>query len=218
MTVGRSAPTRERRCETILITVVLLAGCGPTYPTDPIYSNSGKPFTSEPDVYVDWPKREQAVTTEREVDGVFVSASPTGAAGWTLRIANHTDGPVSVLWDESSLVTSNARSQGRLIRGETKRMNVANGQPPSPVPPAAEVVQIVFAEKLAEMEEYEAKRVGKHYPPKWGNTIIDEQKAYQAAIMGSRLHVTLDVGGTKKIWTGTVVSNVGASSPSGRAD
>ncbi|HVY79867.1 MAG TPA: hypothetical protein VG994_02705 [Steroidobacteraceae bacterium] len=164
------------------------------------------------------PKRDHIVTEERGIDGVAVRTAPVGGAAWNVSIENNTDNPMSVLWDESSFVVSSGEAAGRLIRGETRKLDTAKSQPPEPIPAHAKLVQTVFAEKLLPVEEIEEKWQGMDLRM----AAIAEARGIRAKrnalLVGGKLSLTIDVAGTKKTWTGVVVSNAAASSPSGRSD
>lgn len=88
------------------------------------------------------------------VDGISVSLRPVGYRAWELRIANTRQAGVLVAWDESSYVVD-GESWGRLIRGETRKIDTANMQPASPVAAGAMLRQIVFPERFTETTDDE---------------------------------------------------------------
>lgn len=149
-------------------------------------------------------KREQAVREDRAVEGVTVQAKPFGAGAWTIQISNTSEGSAAVLWDESSFVTSDGRAAGRLIRGETRKIDTGKAQPAEPVPPGAAAIATVFAEKLIGWEETEEKLMERNLRIGPINEAREWRKKNNALIVGGKLHLTLDVGGAKKTWIGAV--------------
>jgi hypothetical protein len=81
--------------------------------------------------------RHESVSAAHGVDGLEVTARPSGNVGYTICVTNRTRETVKLLWDESSYVASDGRSLGRLIRGQTRQMDTAKAQPPSPIAPGA---------------------------------------------------------------------------------
>lgn len=157
------------------------------------------------------PQRTETVSTETAVEGLTINALPIGAAAWRIVVENNTDAPVSVLWDESSFVASNGDSGGRLIRGETRRMDVAKAQPPTPVAAHARVSETILVEKLTEAEKAEADHA--EFEAKWGGVAPDMNESMakvrestQRMIRGGRIDLRIDLNGTKQTWTGRVSS------------
>jgi hypothetical protein len=153
--------------------------------------------------------RTETVETETAIDGVEIAATPVGAASWKLLVVNNTDGQISIAWDESSFVSSQGESAGRLIRGETRKMDIAKAQPPTPVPPHARASEVVLVEKLVESEEMESDYVG--FKAKYGyvtkplnDLIVPARKQRQATIRGGALNVTIQFPDGKKTWIGRV--------------
>lgn len=151
------------------------------------------------------PARTETVATETPLDGMAVSAVPVGAAAWKISVQNDTDTPASVLWDESSFVVSSGDSAGRLIRGETRRMDVAKAQPPTPVPAHARVTELVLVEKLTEVEDLEARYAALGSASKELNDqTIRIRKDRRTLIVGGRIDLRVEMGGEKRTWTGRV--------------
>ena len=179
-------------------------------------SASSKPppctYGMGPDGYCNQPSlpslvRSDTVDTATAVDGVEVHATPFGATGWTLRISNDTDGPVSVVWDESSGVASNGDSLGRLLRGETRKIDEANAQPPSPIAPHATLTQEILIEKLVDAEETESQITTE---PQTAARELDAAgigrlRAQRAKYLdGGSIYLVLSLNGAKKAWVGTM--------------
>lgn len=148
--------------------------------------------------------RRQSIREENAVEDMTVNAKPYGAAAWTIRISNTGDESASVLWDESSFVSSDGRAAGRLIRGETRKIDTGKTQPPEPVPPGSAAVSTVFAEKLIGLEEVEEKIATTDLPMEQITKARELRKKTNAAIVGGKIHLTIDIAGTKKTWTGIV--------------
>jgi hypothetical protein len=56
---------------------------------------------------------------------------------------------IKVDWDASSYVASSGKSFGRLVRGSTRRINIGQPQPPTPVPSGAQISELVLSEAEA---------------------------------------------------------------------
>lgn len=176
----------------LVVLAMALVGCGPQYgrghgpcgdgPNGQRYLVNGACVDRLSDPRNEQPRAE-TVREERGIDGLRVTIAPLGAAGWSLRIENDSSDALSVLWDESSFVTSDGKVAGRLIRGETRAMDTGKPQPPEPLPSGAAVVSRVFAEKL----------------------IGAEQGAELAVpLVGGKLHLTIATATGKQTWTGVV--------------
>lgn len=101
------------------------------------------------------PPRPRGLNVVAGLDGVEVSIEPSGVAAWNLTIRNARATAVSVVWDESSYVAGGI-SAGRLIRGETRKIDVAKQQPNSPIAPNTALKEWVVPEKLAPMLDGDA--------------------------------------------------------------
>lgn len=155
------------------------------------------------------PPRTETVAPEAEIEGLIVKAVPAGAAAWRVTVQNETNDPVSLLWDESSFVTASGDSGGRLIRGETRRIDSAKAQPPTPVPAHARASEIVLIEKLANSEQLEddyADIDAKHggVLPSMNKDIEDARVANRHTLRGGRIDLRIEIGGGKKTWTGRI--------------
>jgi hypothetical protein len=157
-------------------------------------------------------KRPETVVVEAEAAGVDIAAVPFGAAGWKLTITNNTKAVALVVWDESTFVSSGGESLGRLIRGETRKIDTANPQPASPVAVGARLTQPVLLEKAIGSEDFEL------YLQKAGRTLskdsLDKATAARekrrSMIVGGALNVTVQLADGKKTWIGRV-SSAGSS-------
>jgi len=209
-----------------ILAIGLLAACGsqaqpvPAQPTEPARPSNwwiqGEPDTSQPTVdpskqdKVEIPPltRIETVATEIAIKGVAVTAVPVGAAGWTVQIENNTNSMVSVAWDESTFVTSKGESYGRLIRGETRRIDIANAQPPTPVAPKARITQTVLVEKFLSEEAFEDKVAT--YPRRLSAGLVERisesRRGLQEMIVGGKLLLTIQLAAGKQTWTGKVMA------------
>jgi hypothetical protein len=169
---------------------------GHTY-NDP---NSGNYTTITPLV------RHQAVPVS-ELDGIQIEAVPYGASGWTLRIRNTTASIVSVRWDESTFALANGRSTGRLIRGETRKMDVSKEQPATPIAPGSLTDAVAFPESLVDQEETEGKLAAAGYVPRPDADRVEElRRQFYSAFIGAKIILTIETADGKKTWTGVVES------------
>jgi hypothetical protein len=183
-----------------MTTVLALGGCPPQQ-QGPVYGGGtvDAPYRTAEQLV-----RRERIETESAIDGVLILAKPFAGAGWTIGIKNETDASISILWDESTFVANGGSSQGRLIRGETRRMDVGRSQPPTPLAPKADMVQRVLVEKALAYEEIEARMDGSLRDRDEVSKILEIRRVRQESIVGGRVHLVIDVGGTKKTWTGIV--------------
>lgn len=155
-------------------------------------------------------ERHHRMVEQTGVDGIRVLAEPSGAASWTLTVMNESDAPLTVLFDESSFVTSSGNSWGRLIRGETRKMNSAQAQPPIPVAPRARLSGFVVPEGAIAFEEFESWVVGRMESRNVGTAVkrAERERAHlKKELDGGRLLLVVQRDGEKKTWTGLVVAN-----------
>jgi hypothetical protein len=141
------------------------------------------------------------------IGDVRLVAIPAGVSAWNLKITNNTPGLVTVSWDESTFVTNDGQSQGRLIRGETRRMDTGKAQPQTPIAPGSSIIETVFPERMLDGEQTEANIEKMDYlTHQQVLRFIKLRDAIQASIVDGKLVVTIDIGGTKSTWTGVVES------------
>ncbi len=82
--------------------------------------------------------RHDSVSQLHAMRGLTITVTPSEAeVGWFVRILNSRRTPVFVLWDQSTYVSTNGETRGRLIRGFTRIRDSALPQPPSPIPTGA---------------------------------------------------------------------------------
>ncbi len=151
--------------------------------------------------------RDDRVTETAAVDGVPISATPMGAAGWKFSIKNDTDAAVKVLWDESDFVASTGETAGRLFSGETRRIDAGHPQPPAVVPPHASANESAFAQKLVGIE-FEENALHKRFNNSAAMITVEQvteaHRKIGAIIAGGQIHLTIEVGGEKKTWSGAI--------------
>ncbi len=80
---------------------------------------------------------------------IEVKLESNGEGMWNVTVANHQAAAVKILWDESSYVGADGKSLGRLVRGETRRIDVGKPQPPTPLAPNATIEEDVLPESYA---------------------------------------------------------------------
>jgi hypothetical protein len=66
-----------------------------------------------------------------------------------LKVSNGQSAPIKVDWDASSYVGGNGVSLGRLIKGTTRRFQVGQPQPATPIAPGAMLSEIALSEAAA---------------------------------------------------------------------
>lgn len=152
--------------------------------------------------------RTHRVDTEKAIDGFDVAAVPAGATGWRISVTNNASAVAQVLLDESTFVTSGGESAGRLISGDTRRIDTGKTQPPLPVAPGATIKQFVLPEKLIDDEEAEATLVGRNVRASKLKRIEELRIQRYALIEGGKLYVTVVGPAGKQTWTGVVVHSV----------
>jgi hypothetical protein len=198
--------------------VVLLSACGGggvtgfSGPACPPNQFCGPQPTEHPQessrAYVYPLKREQTVTGKAELAGIEIAAAPAGAAAWKIQIANKTDAVITAVWDESTFVLSDGRSAGRLIRGETRKIDIGKAQPASPIAPQATMLEIVFAEQLVDSEELESKVGDGQWMDKGiARAIEHAREVRNGALVGGKLVLTVQGPNGKQTWTGDVVAS-----------
>lgn len=186
-------------------------------------SNNSQPNGTRGEPPILHPGRgDEEVVTETAIDGIEVVATPAQAAGWAIGIKNNTDALVSIVWDESTFVTSDGRSFGRIIRGETKRIDMAKAQPTTPVPSKASTSEVGFAEKLYPAEEAESEYVekgAKQYvntggvSPQMNRQIVSIRKGVKRTLAGGALNITIQLADGKKTWIGRINMNAAEKKP-----
>lgn len=157
--------------------------------------------------------RKQHVEEQAAVDGAHVAVAPRATVAWQVTVENTSDQMESVIWDESSFVTKAGDSQGRLVPGETRKIDVSKQHPPTPIAPHARVSEFVLVEQWVDAEETENSidRSPEIWKPeavaKFRNLVIE-------STAGGRMYLTIATDSAKKTWTGVVVDD--GSDPGGR--
>ncbi|MDX2089881.1 MAG: hypothetical protein SFX73_18640 [Kofleriaceae bacterium] len=154
-------------------------------------------------------ERGESFEAEAPVEGILVTGVPYGATGWQLHIVNDSDQPISIVWDESSFVTAQGVSAGRIITGSTRRIDSAKSQPPAPLAPRASVHEVVFAEKLyaRDIEEREiAEAAAQHggISPETARVTQRARADAASSIIGGKLYLTIQTAAGKQAWRGVV--------------
>lgn len=209
--------TNTTRTVLVLAATSVLAASASSTSRGPVcngYVENGRCYapTDQPgpdDVPVPALVRGEKVITESAIADADVIAEPVGAMGWTLAIRNTSATTIMIVWDESSLVASNSEAS-RLVRGETRMIDAAKAQPPTPVPPGAIVRESVFAEKLADIEKKEADmvpRTGKFYSKQLVNDLVAGRARRAKLLVGGSLNVTIQADGGKRTWIGRIVED-----------
>ena len=170
-------------------------------------SSGQRPYEDQTEYAVVPPLVRNQIVRGQAVGGIEIDAKPYGAVSWQLAIRNTTDAMVSVKWDESTFVTSNGASVGRLIRGETRKIDISNAQPATPVAPGSMISEVVIPEKGADSEEDEAAATAHTAMPKaWIPRVLRRRESEARLLVGGKLVITLDAGGKPLTWTGVVES------------
>jgi hypothetical protein len=195
------AMSNPTRVAVVLVGAVVLAASassGSNAPTCPPNGPCGGNYSTPPALI-----RTEKVTTEKAFDGIEIQASPVGATAWKLSVTNTTESMVTIVWDESSFVTSDGQAGGRLIHGTTRKLDTAKAQAGTPIPPSATINELFLVEKFIEAEEFESR---------FAQTPMDKsqiarmealRKDRKMLIIGAKLYVTIQ-GATKQTWIGSI--------------
>lgn len=159
--------------------------------------------------YIPMPDRTETVTAERPIDGIDISVTTYGAAGWRIAVANNTDTALSLNWDESTFVSAKGESLGRLVPGNTKKMDIEKPHAPTPLAAHARTVEVVFVEKIIGAENVEqtyAEAVEKlgSSTVKLNRSVEKMRRMSSAAVHGGRIDLVVNVGGSPQTWSGRV--------------
>lgn len=157
-------------------------------------------------------QRPHRVRTEMAVPDFTVVASPEGAVGWRVDIRNNTAAVATIIWDESTFVTANGTSAGRLIAGSTMKIDVTRAHPPTPVAPGANSSEVVIPEAFVEDEEIEdrAAKLRRENDGRMhkrdADIVLNSRRARDERIVGGKLYVTIQGINGKQMWAGVVSS------------
>lgn len=158
-------------------------------------------------------ERREAIVEERSIAEISVEIQPVGAAAWSVTVGNEGDDTISVLWDESTVVLANGNSVGRMIRGETRRVDTAKTQAPSPVPPHARNTEEILAEKIVGEEDAERQVVSDmknwgrppgYMLPRYIKRVVAAREAREQALVGAHLYLVVQMPSGKKTWAGRI--------------
>lgn len=147
--------------------------------------------------------------TEMPIDDVDITSTPAGATGWTIVVANNSDERLSIVWDESSFVTAASDVMGRLIRGETRKIDSAKSQPPTPVPSHTRAREFVLAEKFIQSEDAEGEYADAltkygYVTPQMTDVVVTDRASRAGLIRGGRINLVVTVRGETRTWVGLV--------------
>lgn len=134
-------------------------------------------------IRIEWSQR---ITERAPCEGIRIGAAYAGRGLWRLRAINDGEVLVRVLWDESAYITAEGDSS-RLIRADSRRLDVVKTQPASPVPPGARLEKSFTAETFADVA---------------GVELAD--RLQHTAGEGARLYLSVDVGGERRVWEADV--------------
>lgn len=143
---------------------------------DTTYPTTSKPF------YV--------MRAKAALPGLKITATPVGEPWvfWTLTIENTRDDEVTINWDRSSFVGRSGRSDGRLLRGETRKIDAARAQPSTTIPARASIEQMVIPERLIAIAEMTSSNTTPEPMP-------------PPNFVGARLVLAVERGSAKQTWT-----------------
>lgn len=131
-----------------------------------------------------------AMRAKAAVPGLKITVTPVGEPWvfWTLTIENTRDDEVTINWDRSSFVGRSGRSDGRLLRGETRKIDAARAQPSTTIPGRASIEQVVIPEQLIVIAEMISSRSTQEPMP-------------PPNFVGARMVLAIERGATKQTWT-----------------
>jgi len=163
-------------------------------------------------------KRREVIEEELPVAGIVASATPVGTTGWRVVVRNDSDENIQLIWDESSFVTPDGESGGRLVRGETRKIDTDKAQPPSPIAPHSTLREIVLIDKFIELEELEkdASKHREHVTKKLHDQIIEGRKEVSRLIVGGHMYLVFATDDGKHTWKGVVRRAVNPAEPAGQ--
>jgi len=182
-----------------------LTACGPaTWPTlavqeparphdwwiKPEEANSPPPKPEPPAE----PTHEMRV--DKAVAGMTITATPAGAwQVWNIEATNDTGDLVSIDWDRSSFVGNDGDSLGRLIRGETRKIDSAKAQVKLTLAPSAKAKQLVIPEAFVEFVGALRGARLEPTPPK--------------GLIGAKLVLAIEQGSATSMWVGIIAPKAG---------
>lgn len=104
----------------------------------------------------------ETVDATTPIAGMTITLEADGTAGWKLTARNDTDDMLSLVWDESSFVTGDGKSWGRLVPGVTRMLDVEKSHPAAPLAPHSSVTELVIPQVMVAYNEplfeYDARR------------------------------------------------------------
>ncbi len=122
------------------------------------------------------------VESTSRIAGLDIEVSRAGNDFWRVSAKNNTRYPVSLIWDESSYISTTGNSS-RLVRGKTRVIHSGQAQPASPIPPDSLLNEVFIREGL-----------------------VGRTNAFYATPVGNpdnaaRIYLMFDVNGKRIPWT-----------------
>ncbi len=160
-------------------------------------------------IMADYDRGHFEVTEQQAIDGIVVVVEPAGVLGWRIAVKNAGTDSALLVWDESTFVTSAGAASGRLIRGETRQLDTAKAQPPSPIPAGTMIAALAFAEQLVDYEKAgELEEQIARHPCRYSDAAIaatnNGRRARLKMQLGARLFLVVQRGEKKETWVGVV--------------
>jgi hypothetical protein len=144
------------------------------------------------------PERVELAWEMREtkpIAGVHVIASPIAAWRlWVVQVENRTGDTITVDWDRSAFVMPDGESS-RVIRGETRRIDIGRPQPKATIIAGAHIEEELIPEVFVDALEALASEPMTAEPPD--------------GLRGARLVLAIERGSGTKMWTGTLAKKRG---------
>ena len=189
----------------ILLLVTVTAACMPMPTRECVYGKAANGLCYNAPAFPPVARHER-VTTEKEIEGFTLKAVPVGAVGWGVRVTNKTDALALVVWDESTFTTSASQSAGRLINGDTRKIDSAKAQPSTPIAPGANMTQFMIPESYIDAHEREADAAQITFPTqRQVDAVTNERFVRAKQIVGGKLYVTVQSASGKQMWVGVVI-------------
>lgn len=125
------------------------------------------------------------VESTSRIAGLDIEVSRANGDLWRVEAKNNTRSPVSLIWDESSYISTEGNSS-RLIRGKTRVIHSGQTQPASPIPPNSLLNEVFIREDLV-------GRSNSFYSVPVGNP--DN---------AARIYLIFDLNGKRTSWTASI--------------
>jgi hypothetical protein len=141
--------------------------------------------------------RVEEFVEETAIPGVEVRAERAMLMAWNVTVKNTNKESAEIRWDESSFVAGNGESLGRLLRGSTRKFDMGNAQPATPLPKGSSFSETVLPERALEAIKQVRMRSA-------NTSSISEPEIQDQLVGGGRLNLVLQVGNKKHTWTGRI--------------